>query len=39
MNDEVQTLFLELADLAPAERARYFDCHQVNSDVRPLPGG
>src|SRR5437588_5770604 len=34
MRDEVLALFRELADLSPEARARYFEEHQVDAEVR-----
>jgi serine/threonine protein kinase len=34
MDSEVQTLFLKLADLSPAERTLYFEAHPVDPGVR-----
>src|SRR5436189_117116 len=34
MRDEVLALFRELADLSPEARARYFEEHRVDPDVR-----
>lgn len=34
LSPQVESLFLELADLPPAERARYFDGNAVSAEVR-----
>ncbi|HEX4228367.1 MAG TPA: protein kinase [Bryobacteraceae bacterium] len=34
LSSEVESLFLELADLLPADRERYFDEHAVSAEVR-----